>query len=72
MSSLAISPQQQKVLDVITRRMDALDAAAGPSVSRILAAADRLPAADRIAVHQRLMSIGSPDTRWASALDDHR
>jgi hypothetical protein len=72
MSSIAISPAQERVLELITRRLDALDVAAGPSVSCILAAAYRLPAADRIAVHQRLMSIGSPDTRWASALDDHR
>jgi hypothetical protein len=70
MSSIAITPDQQRVLDLINKRIDALDAAARPAVAGIRAVADTLPAADRIAVKRRLMVLGAPDgdATWASAL----
>ena len=66
MTTVAISPEQQRVLELIERRLDQLDTAS------ILAAAHRLPAADRLYVHRRLQFIGAPNTDWASGLDDHR
>ena len=70
MSTVAISPEQQRVLELIERRLDQLETAAGATVTSILAAAHRLPAADRLAVHRRLMTIGHPPIEWASALHD--
>jgi hypothetical protein len=71
MSTVAINPsQQQRLLDLINRRLDQLDAAASPAVTGILTAADRLPPADRIYVKRRLQAIGAPDAgaEWASVL----
>lgn len=69
-TTVAILPEQQRILDLINRRLDQLDAAASPAVSKILTAAERLPPADRLAVHRRLMTLGHPNIEWASALHD--
>jgi hypothetical protein len=51
MGTIATTLQQERILDLINRRLDELDAAASPSVTGILAATHRLPPADRIYVH---------------------
>jgi hypothetical protein len=68
MSTIAITPTQQRLLDRINTRLDQLDTAASPAVASILTAADRLPPADRLHVHRRLSTIGHPDVEWAGAL----
>jgi hypothetical protein len=69
MSTIAINPSQQRLLDAINRRLDELDTAATPAVAGILTAAERLPPADRLYVQRRLQFIGAPNTDWASALN---
>jgi hypothetical protein len=68
MSTIAITPEQERILELINARLDELDTAATPSVTSILNVAHRLPAADRIYVHRRLMAIGSPKLEWASTI----
>jgi hypothetical protein len=68
MSTVAINPSQQRLLDAINRRLDQLDTAASPAVTSVLAAAHRLPAADRLYVHKRLMTLGHPDVDSFGAL----
>lgn len=68
MSTVAINPSQQRLLDAIDSRLDALDTAARPAVAGILTAADRLPPADRLYVKRRLQFLGHPDVEWASVL----
>jgi hypothetical protein len=70
MSTIAITPTQQRLLDRINTRLDQLDTAATPAVAGILTAADHLPPADRLYVHRRLQFIGAPNTDWADALND--
>jgi hypothetical protein len=72
MSTIAINPSQQRLLDVIDNRLDRLDLAAAPAVAGILGAADRLPAADRLYVQRRLRSVGAPRSEWAGTLDAAR
>jgi len=65
-TTIAIDVEQQRILELINRRLDELDAAAAPAVPGILTAAHRLPPADRIYVHRRLMALGHPDVEWAA------
>jgi hypothetical protein len=69
MTTIAINASQQRLLDLIDNRLDRLDIAAGPAVAGILAAADRLPPADRLYVQRRLQFVGAPNTEWAGTLD---
>jgi hypothetical protein len=70
MSTIAINPSQQRLLDAINRRLDELDTAVTPAVAGIIAASAHLPHADRIYVKRRQMALGAPDTDWASTLSD--
>jgi hypothetical protein len=72
MSTIAITPQQERILELVNRRLDELDAAASPSVTGILNATARLPAADRVYVKRRLMALGAPNNEWATALHADR
>jgi hypothetical protein len=68
-TTVAITPTQQRILDLIDNRLDRLDIAASPAVAGILAASAQLPPADRLYVQRRLQFVGAPNTDWASALD---
>ena len=70
-TAIAITPQQERIFQLVNDRLDQLDTAAAPSVyEHPRRRPSPLPPADRIYVHRRLMAIGHPDTEWASALHD--
>ena len=57
--TLPITPREQRQLDVITRRLDQVE----PVVDAIDRATAHLPAADRIAVRERLHALGARGQR---------
>ena len=57
--TLPITPLEQRQLHVITRRLDQVD----PVVDAIHRATAHLPAADRIAVRERLHDLGERSQR---------
>lgn len=66
---IVITPHEQRQLDVIARRLDQV----APVLNAIHRATQHVPAADRVAVQQRLLDLathGRPLTMAIPALDE--